>query len=159
MGHVDPAQELPDQRGDEGAADLRPVRRDVLKGAVVDDDPAVHRMVSALFTPQGAVVEAVRSGTQGIRMLKERGFDLVVADALAAVDPARLFVQAVAAECPELCGRLVVGVAGNVELHEAAVLAGARGARKPFNLRELNAVAQEIFASTPPSSPAATEVR
>jgi DNA-binding response OmpR family regulator len=126
---------------------------------VIDDDPAVHRMVSALFTPQGAVVEAVRSGTQGIRMLKERDFDLVVVDAMAAVDPSRPFLQAVAAECPDLCGRLVVGVAGNGELHEAAVQAGARGARKPFNLRELNAVAQEIFASSPPRSPAATEGR
>jgi two-component system, NtrC family, sensor kinase len=126
---------------------------------VVDDDPAVHRMVSALFTPQGAVVEAVRSGRQGIRMLKEREFDLVVADAMAAVDPSRLFVQVVAAECPELCGRLVVGVSGNGELPEIAVEAGARPARKPFNLRELNAVAQEIFASSPPRSPAATEGR
>jgi DNA-binding response OmpR family regulator len=119
----------------------------------------VHRMVSALFTPQGAVVEALRSGTQGIRMLKERAFDLVVVDALAAVDPSKLFVQAVASDCPEMCGRLLVGVAGNGELHEAVVQAGARGARKPFNLRELNAAAQEIFASTPPRSPAATEGR
>jgi DNA-binding response OmpR family regulator len=115
-------------------------------------------MVSALFTPQGAVVEAVRSGQQGIRMLKERDFDLVVADALAAVDT-RLFLQVVTAECPELCGRLVVGLAGSGELPETAVAAGARTARKPFNLRELNAVAQEIFASSPPRSPAATEGR
>jgi signal transduction histidine kinase len=134
-------------------------RATVHRVLVVDDDPAVHRMVSALFTPQGAVVEAVRSGSQGIRMLKERDFDLVVADAMAAVGPSKLFVQAVAAECPELCGRLVVGVAGNGDLPEGAVQAGARGARKPFNLRELNALAQEIFASTPPRSPAATEGR
>jgi two-component system, NtrC family, sensor kinase len=126
---------------------------------VVDDDPAVHRMVSALFTPQGAVVEAVRSGHQGIRMLKERDFDLVVADAMAAVDPSRLFVRVVAAECPELCGRLVVGVASHGELPDTAVEAGARPARKPFNLRELNALAQEIFASSPPRSPAAMEGR
>jgi two-component system NtrC family sensor kinase len=126
---------------------------------VVDDDPAVHRMVSALFTPQGAVVEAVRSGSQGIRMLKERDFDLVVADAMAAVGPDQLFVQAVTAECPELCGRLVLAVSGNGDLPDAAAEAGARGARKPFNLRELNAVAQEIFASTPPRSPAAMEER
>ena len=126
---------------------------------VVDDDPAVHRMVSALFTPQGAVVETTRSGSQGIRMLKERDFDLVVADAMAAVGPSKRFVQAMAAECPELCGRLLVGVSGNEDLPEAAAGAGARGARKPFNLRELNAVAQEILASTPPRSPAATEGR
>ncbi|HEU4525971.1 MAG TPA: ATP-binding protein, partial [Gemmatimonadales bacterium] len=154
---------LPAYRGTAGPAvseqappEPRPALRRVL---VVDDDPAVHRMVSALFTPQGAVVEAVRSGIQGIRMLKERDFDLVVVDALATADAARLFVQAVAAECPYLCGRLVVGVSGNGELQDAAVQAGARGARKPFNLRELNAVAQEIFASSPPRSPAATEGR
>ena len=152
-----PAYRTSDQQP---AAEQQPGARPALRRIlVIDDDPAVHRMVSALFTPQGAVVEAVRSGTQGIRMLKERDFDLVVVDAMAAVDPSRPFLQAVAAECPDLCGRLVVGVAGNGELHEAAVQAGARGARKPFNLRELNAVAQEIFASTPPRSPAATEGR
>jgi two-component system NtrC family sensor kinase len=151
---------LPAYRPPDDQAPPRPEARPALRRIlVVDDDPAVHRMVSALFTAQGAVVEAVRSGTQGIRMLKERDFDLVVVDAMAAVDPSRLFVQAVAAERPELCGRLVVGVAGNGELHKAAVEAGARGARKPFNLRELNAVAQEIFASTPPRSPAAMEGR
>ena len=151
-----PAYGTPDHHP---AVEQQPARPALRRILVIDDDPAVHRMVSALFTPQGAVVEAVRSGTQGIRMLKERDFDLVVVDAMAAVDPSRPFLQAVAAECPDLCGRLVVGVAGNGELHEAAVQAGARGARKPFNLRELNAVAQEIFASTPPRSPAATEGR
>ena len=154
---------LPAYRAPESQPTAEPERREVRPSLrrilVVDDDPAVHRMVSALFTAQGAVVEAVRSGPQGIRMLRERDFDLVVVDAMAAVDPTRLFVQAVAAERPELCGRLVVGVAGNGELHEAALEAGARGARKPFNLRELNAVAQEIFASSPPRSPAATEGR
>ena len=153
-----PAYGAPDDQpmGEQQRPVARPALRRIL---VVDDDPAVHRMVSAIFTPQGAVVEAVRSGAQGIRMLKERDFDLVIVDAMAAVDPARPFVQAVAAERPELCGRLVVGVAGNGELHEAALQAGARGTRKPFNLRELDAVAQEIFASTPPRSPAATEGR
>jgi two-component system NtrC family sensor kinase len=147
----DPPVAEPPPRGE-----ARPASRRIL---VVDDDPAVHRMVSALFAPQGAVVEAVRSGGQGLRMLKEREFDLVVADAMAAVGPSELFVQAVASECPELCGRLVVGVSGNGGVPESVVEAGARGTRKPFNLRDLNAVAQEIFASTPPRSPAATEGR
>jgi CheY-like chemotaxis protein len=147
----DPPVAEPPPRGE-----ARPASRRIL---VVDDDPAVHRMVSALFAPQGAVVEAVRSGGQGLRMLKEREFDLVVADAMAAVGPSELFVQAVASECPELCGRLVVGVSGNGGVPESVIEAGARGTRKPFNLRDLNAVAQEIFASTPPRSPAATEGR
>ena len=151
-----PAYRAPDDRPvrEPAPVQVRPTAHRIL---VVDDDPAVHRMVSALFTPQGAVVEAVRSGTQGIRMLKERDFDLVVADAMSAVGPAKLFVQALPAECPGMGGRLVVGIAGNGDLPVEAVEAGARGARKPFNLRELNAVAQEIFASALPRSPAATD--
>ncbi|MGH7579489.1 MAG: ATP-binding protein, partial [Gemmatimonadales bacterium] len=48
-----PAYQAPDDRPASGHHIL-----------VVDDDPAVHRLVSALFTPQGHVVEAVRSGSQ-----------------------------------------------------------------------------------------------
>ena len=126
---------------------------------VVDDDPAVHRLVSALFTPQGHVVEAVRSGAQGLRMLEQRNFDLIVADAMAAVGPSELFVQALAARRPDACSRMVLGIAGNGDLHEPVPEFGIRCARKPFSLRDLNALAEEIFASSRPRSPAATEGR
>ena len=126
---------------------------------VVDDDPAVHRLVSALFTPQGHVVEAVRSGSQGLLMLQERDFDLIVADAMAAAGPTELFVHALAAQRPESCGRVVLGVSGNGDAAEVATEIGVRRTRKPFSLRDLNALAQEIFASNPPRSPAATEGR
>jgi two-component system NtrC family sensor kinase len=126
---------------------------------VVDDDPAVHRLVSALFTPQGHVVEAVRSGSQGLRMLKDRHFDLIVADAMASVGQSELFVHALATQRPETCARVVLGVAGNGDLPEPVRDFGVRRIRKPFSLRDLNALAEEIFASSPPRSPAATEGR
>jgi two-component system NtrC family sensor kinase len=126
---------------------------------VVDDDPAVHRLVSALFTPQGHVVEAVQSGSQGLRMLKERDFDLIVADAMAASGPTELFVQALATDCPEACARLILGVTGNGELPEPVPGFGMHRTRKPFSLRDLNALAEEIFANNPPRSRAATEGR
>jgi CheY-like chemotaxis protein len=126
---------------------------------VVDDDPAVHRLVSALFTPKGHVVEAVRSGSQGLRMLKDRHFDLIVADAMAAVGPTELFVQALATQHPETCARLVVGDSGNGTVPDPGIDFGIRRARKPFNLRDLNALAEEVFASSRPRSPAATEGR
>jgi CheY-like chemotaxis protein len=126
---------------------------------VVDDDPAVHRLVSALFTPQGHVVEAVRSGAQGLRMLRERDFDLIVADAMAAAGPTELFVHALAAHRPEACSRVVLGVTGNGDLPDPVPDYGVRRTRKPFSLRDLNALAEEVFASSPPRSPAAMEGR
>ena len=126
---------------------------------VVDDDLAVHRLVSALFTPQGHVVEAVRSGSQGLRMLKDRHFDLIVADAMASAGPSELFVQALATQRPETCARVVLGVTGNGDLPEPVPDLGVRRTRKPFSLRDLNALAEEIFANSPPRLPAATEGR
>ncbi len=149
-----PAYQAPDVVERRQAA--RPAGHRIL---VVDDDPAVHRLVSALFTPQGHVVEAVRSGSQGLRMLKDRHFDLIVADAMASVGPSELFVQALATHRPETCARLVLGDSGNGDLPERALDFGARRARKPFSLRDLNALAEEIFASSPPRSPAAREER
>ncbi|HET7241153.1 MAG TPA: ATP-binding protein [Gemmatimonadales bacterium] len=151
-----PAHDTPGPLPEPEASRPAAVSRRIL---VVDDDPAVHRVVSALFTPEGHVVEAVRSGAQGLRMMRERSFDLIVADALAAVAPARLFVGALAADCPESFDRLIVGVSGSAESPDLAAHEGVRRLRKPFNLRDLHAVASEVFASTPPRSPAATEAR
>jgi two-component system NtrC family sensor kinase len=126
---------------------------------VVDDDPAVHRLVSALFTPDGHVVEAVRSGEQGMRMVRERTFDVIIADGMARAGATELFVDAFAGACPERCHRLIVGWAGNGDTSEPLPNGGIRRVRKPFNLRDLHAIAGEILASSPPPSPAATAGR
>jgi hypothetical protein len=92
-------------------------------------------------------------------MLKDRHFDLIVADAMASVSSSELFVQALAVQRPEACARVVLGVTGNGEPPEPVPDFGVRRTRKPFSLRDLNALAEEIFASNPPRSRAATEGR
>ena len=140
----------------EAAAPVEPSpRRRVL---VVDEDPAVHRLVSALFTSEGHVVEAVRSGEQALRLLRERHFDLVIADAMARAGTTELFLHAVASESPETCRRMVLGHADGES--EGLAETGMRRLRKPFNLRDLRSVGQEILgASSPPPPPAATATR
>jgi hypothetical protein len=92
-------------------------------------------------------------------MLKDRHFDLIVADAMASVGPSELFVQALANQRPEACARVVLCVSGNGDLPEPVPDFGVRRTRKPFSLRDLSALAEEIFASSPPRSPAAREGR
>jgi two-component system NtrC family sensor kinase len=151
-----PRYDAPAQALTEDTAPSHPVRSLVHRILVVDDDPAVHRLVSALFTPEGHVVEAVRSGEQGLRMLRERHFDVIIADAMARAGTTELFVQALAADRPETCERLILGWAGSGEPIEPLPNGGIRNVRKPFNLRDLHAIASEILASSPPPSRTAT---
>jgi DNA-binding response OmpR family regulator len=143
----------------EEPASSHAVRGLVHRILVVDDDPAVHRLVSALFTPEGHVVEAVRSGEQGLRMLRERHFDVIIADAMARAGATELFAHALAADRPETCERLILGWGGGGEPIEPRPNGGVRNVRKPFNLRDLHAMASEILANTPPPSRTATAER
>lgn len=154
-----PCYDAPTPALTEEAAPARVRRPPAHRILVVDEDPAVHRLVSALFTPEGHVVEAVRSGEQGLRMLRERHFDVIITDAMARAGATELFVHALAGALPESCRRLIVGWGGNGDPAEPLPDGCIRQVRKPFNLRDLHALAGEIVASSPPPSPAATAER
>jgi len=112
---------------------------------VVDEDPTVHRLVSALFTPEGHAVVAVRTGEQGLRLAREREYDLIIADVHAATGPAELFADALLEACPGASSRLVVACSGEEELPGQLAQQPVHRVRKPFNLRDLKTVANEIL--------------
>jgi CheY-like chemotaxis protein len=111
---------------------------------VVDEDPAVHRLVSALFAPEGHAVESVRSGEQALRLAQEGGYDLIIADARIAAGSAEPFAHVLLNACPEVRGRLVVACSGG-DLPALLAEQPLRRLAKPFNLRDLRTVAKEIF--------------
>jgi two-component system NtrC family sensor kinase len=112
---------------------------------VVDDDPAVHRLLSALFVPDGHAVEAVRSGEQALRLAREGTYDLIIADMRVAAGTSEPFARALLEACPEVRGRLVVACSRDEELPAKPGEHPLRRVSKPFNLRDLKSVASEIF--------------
>jgi two-component system NtrC family sensor kinase len=113
---------------------------------VVDEDPAVHRLVSALFAPDGHAVESVRSGEQGLRLAREGEYDMIIADVRMAAGSAEPFASALLHACPEARRRLVVACAGEEDLPESLLAREPlHRVAKPFNPRDLRTVAQEIF--------------
>src|SRR6266704_3306610 len=121
------------------------VKRTIL---LVDDDPAVRRMVKALFGREGHSVEVARSGQHALDLARTRGYDLILADAQA---PARdrLFVEQLVETQPDLRDRVLVGL-GDVPPPAEKALArlGVRYVRKPFNLRDLRDEAARVWAAT-----------
>jgi PAS domain S-box-containing protein len=112
---------------------------------VVDEDPAVHRLLSALFAPDGHAVEAVRSGEQALRLAREGSYDLIIADVRMAAGTSEPFANALLDACPEIRGRLVVACSGEEELPGRLAEHPLRRVTKPFNLRDLKTVAREIL--------------
>jgi CheY-like chemotaxis protein len=112
---------------------------------VVDDDPAVHRLVSALFCPEGHAVESVRTGEQALRLAREGAYDLIIADVGIAAGTAAPFAYTLLDACPEVRGRLVVACAGEEDLPPFLSEQPFRRVTKPFNPRDLRTVAKEIL--------------
>lgn len=112
---------------------------------VVDEDPAVHRLLSALFAPEGHAVEMARTGEHALRLAREQEYDLIIADVRMAAGAAALFADALLDACPQARGRLVVAYAGEDELAGPLARQPVRRVRKPFNLRDLSTVAKEIL--------------
>jgi signal transduction histidine kinase len=126
---------------------------------VVDADPAVHRLVNALLSPEGIEVETARAGEQGLRLAGEKAYDLIIADARATAGATELFVHALAAAVPSSMDRLVVTYTGQAEPADLLPDRPVPHARKPFNLRDLHALASQILASSPPRSPVSRAAR
>lgn len=112
---------------------------------IVDEDPSVHRLLSALFAPDGHAVEAVRSAEQGLKLARETEFDLIITDARLPAGPAQLFAGALLDACPGFSSRLVVACSSEEDLPAPLAQQPIHRVRKPFNLRDLRTIANDIL--------------
>ncbi len=108
---------------------------------VVDDDPVVRQVVAALFARDGHQVDATADPADALRLAQLERYDLVIADRLAA--PGGEPLAAAMARLPGgLSRRLVLSTS---DAHAEATADGPPLLRKPFDLRELRKVADEVF--------------
>jgi len=116
---------------------------------LVDDDPAVRRVVQALFAREGHRVEVAKSARHALELTAggTRAYDLILVDARAA-DRGRLLVEEMLDRNRELKERILVAT-GDVRPTTEDTLRrlGLRYVRKPFNLRDLRDEAARVWAA------------
>ena len=114
---------------------------------LVDDDPAVRRMVKALFGRDGHTVEVARNPQHALDLARTRPYDLILADAQARARD-HLFVEQLMESQPGLKGRVLVAT-GDLPPAAEEVLArlALRYVRKPFNLRDLRDEAARVWGA------------
>ncbi|HET7295568.1 MAG TPA: ATP-binding protein [Gemmatimonadales bacterium] len=129
----------------EPRATLAPVaaKRAIL---LVDDDPAVRRMVKALFGGEGHTVEVARNAQHALDLARSRMYDLILADrdARARDQP---FVEQLVESHPGLKDRVLVATGAAPGADDALARLGVRYVRKPFNLRDLRDEAARVWAA------------
>ncbi|HYS21815.1 MAG TPA: response regulator, partial [Gemmatimonadales bacterium] len=125
---------------------------------LVDDDPAVRRVVRALFGREGHTVEVARNTQQALELAATNTYDLIIADGRATArgrassgggGGRKLFVEELVARKAGLRDRILVAT-GDVQpaTEEALGRLGLRYVRKPFNLRDLRDEAARVWAAT-----------
>jgi two-component system NtrC family sensor kinase len=110
---------------------------------VVDDDPVVRQVVSALFAGDGHRVDAAVSGTDALRLARTERYDLVIADRLASAGD-EPFASALRRLPFGVHARLVLSTSARLDGDERLAI-GTRMLQKPFDLRELKRTAEEVF--------------
>jgi two-component system NtrC family sensor kinase len=116
---------------------------------LVDDDPAVRRLVQALFGREGHTVDVAKNAAHALTLVRERAYDLIIADGqVSAKGGGRLFVEELIAVHPDLRPRTLVAT-GDIRpaTEEGLERLGLRYVRKPFNLRDLREEAARLWAA------------
>jgi two-component system NtrC family sensor kinase len=123
----------------EPRAALTPAKRAIL---LVDDDPAVRRMVKALFGRDGHTVEVARNPQHALDLARTHTYDLILADRDARARD-HSFVERLLESHPELKERVLVATGAESPPGSG----GLRYVRKPFNLRDLRDEAARVWAA------------
>jgi two-component system NtrC family sensor kinase len=110
---------------------------------VVDDDPAVRRLVAALFKSEGHRVDTPASGAEALACAERRSYDLIITDRRMAVG-SEAFPAALARRRPGWASRVIVSTSDVRPITPDD--ARYRILRKPFNLKDLRSAAAAVWA-------------
>jgi CheY-like chemotaxis protein len=118
-------------------------RYDIL---VVDEDPAIRRMISVLLAGPIQVVDTASDAGAAIGLLEEREFDVVIADARAPVSAGERFADHLFRRWPDFKERTILLTADVRPETEAWLTSlGCPYFIKPFRIGELKAATARIL--------------
>lgn len=113
---------------------------------LVDEDPAVQRMIRALFSRDGQVVSTPPNAADAVRLLETSRFELIIADPRAAVSAGEMFAEALLKKWPEHRTRTIFLTADvRHETHEWLRSTGCFYFQKPFKVSDLRSTVRKVM--------------
>jgi len=117
---------------------------------VVDDEPAICRMLTEILVTEGHQVETAASGAVALAKLRERAYDLILCDIKMPELDGPSFYRELARDYPELSRRVIFITGDTLSPATLTFLeqSGAPTASKPFVLGELRQLVQRALAAS-----------
>jgi CheY-like chemotaxis protein len=113
---------------------------------VVDEDPAMQRMIRALFSREHQTVSTPPTAGDAVRLLEMGRYDLVIADPRAAVSAGEMFADVLTSKWPEHKKRTIMVTADvRPETHEWLRRMGYAYLQKPFRMSDLRMAAERVW--------------
>jgi CheY-like chemotaxis protein len=118
---------------------------------VIDDDAVILDVLSEMLTDAGYEVVAASNGNEGVRLYRERPFDLVVTDMIMPEKDGLEVVMELRRDFPDVKVLTLSGGGdygyGYSSLEAARALGAAATLRKPFEESQLLAAVRDVLES------------
>lgn len=113
---------------------------------IADDEEAIVRLLTQVFTRQGYRVGSARDGREALKLLRSGAYEVAVVDLIMPNVSGMELYRSVRAEAPDLASRLIftTGDAGGAETLAFLESVPNRRVRKPFEIHEVTRVVQEV---------------
>ena len=127
---------------------------------VIDDDPTIRSLCTLALTNTGHEVATAPDGRDGVAMLGQRSFDLVVTDLVMPDQEGISTIRSIREMTRDLpilaiSGSMIGDPRGGLDYLKLAMSLGAQaGLRKPFSPRQLTKAVEELLAAAPPPAAA-----
>jgi CheY-like chemotaxis protein len=115
---------------------------------VVEDDPAIRRLVTMVLKRQGYRLEAAADGVEAVLKLGISDYDVIVLDLMMPNLDGFTFLETLAEHQPERLRKVIVTSAASPAVIRERMMGGAyRLLPKPFDIHELVNAVQSCIAA------------
>jgi len=113
---------------------------------LLDDDPAMQRLISAVLAREGYRVDVVSEGSPAIEKIRSTDYGALLLDLMTPTEGGMTVIRHLKKENPKLLRRVVLVTASPESLLRTVAPDVAAVVQKPFEAAELVAAVQRIAA-------------
>lgn len=113
---------------------------------LLDDDPAMHRLIAAVLRGEGLRVDVVSSGDQAIEQIGRNDYAALLLDLMTPTTGGVTVIRHLKKVNPDLLRRVILVTASPESVLKSVAIDAAAVVQKPFDAEELVATVRRVLS-------------